>query len=314
MRKNINKFVLGSCLLLVCVLGKAQTDTLSDQGQADLLYGASWVSDPHDRLITLNDLLKSGRITKESYIAGIYTRLAETTHELNFDLLEDCGYNDSLSEECKVVFDEIFAYYDKALAMCEFCAPTNILSRYGFEENYPYYEKQAEKDMAALKEFGYKEDRTGVPLGFTYTKTPKSDYIGIELSPVGFLQSRYKMRNLNKKTGKREVINSNLVPLNYQAFTCGFNKNITRTGYEVWFSMGQLTSPLVINPVKFGFTENYVSNEKVHWFYRPELGLGWGVFSVNCGYNLVFKKAFRREDNKWFLTARISYPIIKAFD
>ncbi|HEY1037890.1 MAG TPA: hypothetical protein VGF30_00715, partial [Bacteroidia bacterium] len=263
-----------------------------------------------------------GKITNTNYIASLYAMKAKALqklHEEEIDSyldyeIEEYKDDSTFKSNMKPVLDEIFSLYEKSVSTCEYCAPANILQRYEFERDYDYYESKSKADLEILKKYGYKKERIGIPLGITYIKAPKNEYIGIEISPVGFLDPRYKMKNLNKETGKKEVVASSLIPVNYQAFTCGFNKNITRQGYEVWFSAGQVTSPLMINAIKFGFTENYISNERVHWFYRPELGLGWGIFSVNCGYNMVFKKEFRREDNKWFVTARIAMPIIRAFD
>ncbi len=308
MQKNINRFLFSCILIFVSVFVKAQTDTISDQGQEELLYREARMNDPHDRLVSLKDLLKSGLITKDKYKAAIYVRMAETINELNSEKLFECTGHDSIDIECKKIVGEITALYDSAMRICEACMPNHIKSRYDIESDYYIFEKQAKKDLAYLKSIGYKEDREGFPIGISYSRSPANQYIGFEASLIGEYSPWYKLKTVDKNTGKKEVLES-YIPTSVQSLTCGFNKNLQRNGYEVWASFGQVTSPIMFNPAKFGFSENYVSNEKIHWFYRPELGLGWGIFSVNCGYNLVFKKAFRREDNKWFVTVRLTYPI-----
>jgi len=66
-----------------------------------------------------------------------------------------------------------------------------------------------------------------------------------------------------------------------------------------------------LNITQFGFHQGLQGVEGVKWFYRPEIGLSYGPFTVSYAYNLTFKKDVRSLTEKNMLVVKFSYPIIR---
>jgi len=66
-----------------------------------------------------------------------------------------------------------------------------------------------------------------------------------------------------------------------------------------------------LNITQFGFHQGLPGVDGVKWFYRPEIGLSYGPFSVSYAYNLTFKKDVRYLSEKNMLVVKFSYPFIR---
>ena len=66
-----------------------------------------------------------------------------------------------------------------------------------------------------------------------------------------------------------------------------------------------------LNITQFGFHQGLPGVEGVKWFYRPEIGLSYGPFSVSYTYNLTFNKESRYLTEKNMFVAKLSYPLIR---
>ncbi|NDA64361.1 MAG: hypothetical protein EBX50_20385 [Chitinophagia bacterium] len=83
-----------------------------------------------------------------------------------------------------------------------------------------------------------------------------------------------------------------------------------RTKQDFLFHVLSWKHPLInINLVQFGLHRGITDKEK--WFYRPELGLSYGIFKASYSYNLTFDKAFRPNTEKHLFTFGISYPLVR---
>jgi hypothetical protein len=66
-----------------------------------------------------------------------------------------------------------------------------------------------------------------------------------------------------------------------------------------------------LNITQFGFHQGLPGVDGVKWFYRPEIGLSYGPFSVGYAYNLTFKKDVRYLTEKNMFIAKLAYPLIR---
>jgi hypothetical protein len=69
-------------------------------------------------------------------------------------------------------------------------------------------------------------------------------------------------------------------------------------------------NPLIhLKLIQFGFHSGI--SDKLKWFYRPEIGVSYGIFHLSYSYNLAFDKTIRSLAEKNMLTFGISYPLIR---
>ncbi|MCD6067265.1 MAG: hypothetical protein K0S33_2091 [Bacteroidetes bacterium] len=306
------KLMILACVLF-CLETKAQTNDLSFEQQYELVQKVDMnYSSMPERIKEIDQLLASGKITRKSYIADLYAMQAGSLIALHKNKLWEYTENKPDSGTQKIL-TEIYDLYNKAVDTCTGCTPKYIFKRYEFEAGYDFLESKTEADLQQLKTFGYKPDKEGISAGLTYSHSKRSDYIGIEFGAASFYTPVYQLLSRDPDTGVEEVVDDNIAPICFHVFVAGFNKNISRQGYEVWLSPMQMTSPLMINVTKFGFSEHYISGQKPLWFYRPEIGLGWGAFSVNWGYSIYLKKDTRKDYSYSSFTARVSFPFYNYF-
>ncbi len=79
---------------------------------------------------------------------------------------------------------------------------------------------------------------------------------------------------------------------------------------DLTFGIVHFKNPLLnINLAQFGLHYGIASKGK--WFYRPELGLSYGIFRASYSYNLTFDKTVRSQTEKHLFTVGVSYPLIR---
>jgi hypothetical protein len=82
---------------------------------------------------------------------------------------------------------------------------------------------------------------------------------------------------------------------------------------DLTFGIVHFKHPLInVNLAQFGLHYGLASKGK--WFYRPELGLSYGIFRASYSYNLTFDKSVRNQTEKHLFTFGISYPLIRFGD
>lgn len=72
----------------------------------------------------------------------------------------------------------------------------------------------------------------------------------------------------------------------------------------------QNTSNISLNILQFGW--HLHQQEKNYVFYRPEIGLHYGIFTLTYGYNLTFNKQYRPTTEKHLINLTISYPLLRV--
>jgi hypothetical protein len=103
---------------------------------------------------------------------------------------------------------------------------------------------------------------------------------------------------------------------NYYRFSwlsMSFQHNLNTGSNDISFDAIKLrqTGIFNLNASQFGFHQGLPGVDGVKWFYRPEIGLSYGPFSVSYAYNLTFNKDIRSLTEKNMLVVKFSYPFIR---
>ena len=206
----------------------------------------------------------------------------------------------------KLLLDSTIYYYDLGGNVCLDCISTTKV------EKLEFYQLMRDKtlyrnELEQLKKLGYKQDRAGFSFGLS-SQFGKNNWIGINLSPLELFTpvnaKFFKNQNiiyLLRKSGKGSLFNFDII------------KNLNQNETDISFSLLKFTTPIHIDITKFGFINSSKFNS-AYGYYRPEIGLGWGIFSAGYAYNLVFKKDKRDDFDKHLFFVRMSYPFLKYND
>jgi hypothetical protein len=100
--------------------------------------------------------------------------------------------------------------------------------------------------------------------------------------------------------------NINFIKLNYQQ-----SLNSDKKDYSFSIFNGAKIHLLSMNIAQFGWQTGSNFGDKARWFYRPEVGITYGCFTLRYGYNLMFNKSIRGFTEKNILTFKISYPLVR---
>jgi hypothetical protein len=103
---------------------------------------------------------------------------------------------------------------------------------------------------------------------------------------------------------------------NFRSSSMGisFMKNSNSNSYDLGFFPSRITNLFFVNLniLQFGFQwgEQFGDNSK-YWYYRPEIGFSYAIFSLSYSYNLLFDKFARNLTDKSMVTFKISYPLLE---
>lgn len=130
----------------------------------------------------------------------------------------------------------------------------------------------------------------------------RNSWIGYEMSWdfVEYINPFKWLKNVSGIPHQRESL-----------FSCSFLFNANNPNQkDLTFSTLHLRHPFInINVSQFGLHYGIASKGK--WFYRPELGLSYGIFRASYSYNLTFDKTVRSQTEKHLFTFGVSYPLIR---
>jgi len=130
----------------------------------------------------------------------------------------------------------------------------------------------------------------------------KAGWLGYELSD-DFIE--------NTNPFKPELISQGLY-FRFNYFSTSYLWNLRdKSKQDLLFSAFNLRNPLIhAKLIQFGFHSGI--SDKLKWFYRPEIGLSYGIFHLSYSYNLAFDKTVRSLAEKNMLTFGISYPLFRS--
>jgi hypothetical protein len=71
---------------------------------------------------------------------------------------------------------------------------------------------------------------------------------------------------------------------------------------------------LNLNLFQFGYQTGPSFTKELNWYYRPEIGFTYGIFSLTYSYNLMFDKSVRAFTEKNCVNLKITYPLFKVVE
>lgn len=180
------------------------------------------------------------------------------------------------------------------------------------EKNLDY--SSLSKSVAGLKD-NSDEKRILELLNVDYNTSgyvPFDNYSGLN---TGFIYSYGKDSWIGGEIGIDYVDDKNPFK-NYfrmSALSISFQHNLNTGSNDISFDAIKFRQVgfFNLNITQFGFHQGLQGVDGVKWFYRPEIGLSYGPFSVSYAYNLTFKKDVRSLTEKNMLVVKFSYPYIR---
>jgi hypothetical protein len=238
--------------------------------------------------------------------AWSHARRAGLLFEIHEKILKD---NDVNSLRKKEIVTEIMKNYQISIDSCVECSYGWRISRLEFLKECNLEMEMQKKELALLKEKGYKVDKQGIALGINVIKG-KDIWIGGQLSFLTVNSPRYKIKQKDAQTEKTEVVAENKMPFGASFLPIALNYNTSKKTTEFAVSIIQINAPLMLDITKVGYRSG-VKGEQGSGFYRPEIGLGIGSFSLSYGYNVWFNKTYRANEEKHLLQFRFT-PILNS--
>lgn len=144
-------------------------------------------------------------------------------------------------------------------------------------------------DDKYFKDLGYKKDKFGISANLV-ARYDGEFWLGADVTVFGGLQSPY-----NLKDGYGNSFQKSRVGISASFFIISHLRNVEKRLSETKFSIFRIEAPLYFDITQVGFVK---TTDKSHWFYRPQVGVGYGRFSLSYGYSVYFKRASRDLLNK----------------
>jgi hypothetical protein len=154
------------------------------------------------------------------------------------------------------------------------------------------------EDQYLLNKSGYREDKSG--FAFLLTGRYSGGYwLGAEVSLFSGLQVPY-----NLKDGYGNTVSHEKVGFSGSAFVFSYTRNLSSTINESKFSLIRIEAPIYIDILQFGWVRAF---DNSYWFYRPQIGVGYGRYSLSYGFNLYFRKEGRDILNRHSLDLKTKF-------
>lgn len=251
-------------------------------------------------------ILETKKHNVSKQIAFNYAQKGTAIFEINQDSLFQW---EDKNPKYQKILSEINGNFEKAINTCSECG---IKWRY---ERFTILERLRENknpiymtDLEALKSAGYKKERKGVGLG-AHLIQGKNTWYGFNFALVKLYQPHFKLKTIDSETNKPIYINKEM---NFSLSLLGFNYAYAPKikKHDMSIELIKFDAPIYISPLQIGW-QYWETKEKNYGFYRPEIGIGYGGFSISYAYTLMFNKSLREEAEKHLLLLRYNYPFIK---
>ena len=212
---------------------------------------------------------------------------------------------DSNNPMQKAKYDEIMAVFEQAINGCKGCELKTREARSDFLSELTYKNNQINIDKEYIKR--YKKDRTGIGLSADFW-AGKNLWAGGEITFVKGMINKYKIANVDSITKK--ITRSKLKQTtNINILSFGYHYNWTQKINDFSFSPIHLDAPLLLHPLSFGL--QYSASDFInHWYYKPEIGFGYGPFSFSYAYYIYFDKLLQNNRERSMFNIRFSQVIV----
>jgi len=291
------------------IFAQVEPEFLSDTAQKNILKKVEKIKDFDGKLRAIENLISSNKITNQNCLADLYNDRANVYLDIyGSDSLSNYDYI-SGDKSGSTIIRHVLMDYQTAIKTYPFHEPVYRADRLEFLNYLNSDHPLVSSDLAYLKQHGFKKEFEGFTPGANYMYG-KSSWIGIELSPIGYVSPSFTLKNQDPADGKIKKVNKRELPVALAFATIGYNQLLKNSAHEFTISGFRLTAPIYLEITKFGF-ESGLNSPKLLWFYRPEIGIGNSFISVGYAYNVLFAKSQRSNWEKSLFVIKICYPILR---
>ena len=181
---------------------------------------------------------------------------------------------------------------------------------------FPLYRNNARKEVRSIPVFQYINSSTEEKCIQEHNKN-SDDYF--DAAGITFSQNTSFSKNSTWIGAEVSLFSLILqepdVPtIAFESFTFGWSRNISSNdlqynNYDL--NLFRLGSPITLSILKFGFLDDY--NDDLQWYYKPEIGVGFGDFEVFYSYNLFFKELDNNIHQKHMINFRFSKKLSSLY-
>lgn len=157
---------------------------------------------------------------------------------------------------------------------------TFAFRRYTSLDHYNYQYPELNVDRKYLADRGMKHERFDIGLSLL-TKYDNDYWLGGEFSLFSGYGPTYALRE-----NSGEIIHKRKLSVAASFFVFGYAHNFDNPMDEFRLSVFRVEAPLYIDLTQFGVIEEKFTS---HWFYRPEIGIGYQFLHFSVGYSAFFK-------------------------
>jgi hypothetical protein len=297
---NIEKIIY---ILLLCFIHTLALQAQTSQN--DLIKAAQKEVRTTRNTKPLSDLIASGQLTENRYLATAYIQRAKMNQRIDKKHLNKFVWEEPIRDSLVL---SILADYEQAIRTCPSCDLVIQKKRYEFLHEIAPKTEMFKDDFAKIKAAGYKPNQEGVMLSL-HAWQRNGWWLGGSISPFGIISPYYRMRFKSPSTDKKDKFYWK-TPYSFNALALGYSRKINRNLNDVSFSVFQMHAPIVLNLTTLGaqFGKD-TEGEKIapRWYYRPEIGVGIGHLSLSAGYDLFFKKSARKASDQFFVQLRYAF-------
>ena len=234
--------------------------------------------------------------------------LSMSLAEAKIDLLKKLSKRDAPATQTDSIRKEIYGDFALAISHCKECANLNRAARLEFlqaQKDTNFYKAE----LAALQELGYPKSREGISLGVT-TFIGRDYWLGASFSLNELYNPPSKFRYYKDPlTG--ESFSKRYTTLKAAFFNFEILWNLNRQAKDINFSWIRISAPFYLDITKIG-AMSFAYDNKIYWYYRPEIGFGWNIVSFGYAYNHIFVKSQRDNKERHAFFVKVSYPLFKT--
>lgn len=293
--------LLFSLIFVCCVLRiQAQEISKTDRAfQENLIEKAVEAAKKAYDIAPIQDLIESGQLTWPEAQASAYIAKAFVLKRIHKRALRKYEHEAEITDPGVI---EILDSYKRGIECCEKCRLQYKVGRYEFMESIDHKSKLFSEDLAELERAGYKKGIRGPVVGLQLMAQSDGIWLGAEVAAWGGLQPAWHFKTEKQRKFKNNSFAANAMSI---AYLRSLDQNIN----DISFSLFQITAPIYINLTRIGVYAGKDTPLDNEFYYRPEIGIGWGRISAGYAHNFVFYKSARPFAAKHLFSLHYLTPI-----